>query len=208
MELNAPLHTPLPQSAGTRPPALPVRRRLFAFLAVLLAAVAIACSSSDSDDTASEAPAPSATPQTPEATAAPTEGTSPATPTTEPAASPTPEPTDVPPSPSPEPSPTQSAPTATVAAGPQPVTVNISAMNIVYSTAAISVPANTQVTVVFNNTDTSVPHDFGVTIPGVAHTDICNGPCTDSITFNSGSAATYQFQCSVHPEMLGTFTVQ
>ena len=87
------------------------------------------------------------------------------------------------------------------------MTLAIVATNLVFSRQSISVPANTQVTVNFTNNDTSVPHDFGVSIPFVPHTNTCNGPCTGSITFNSGPAGTYTFQCSVHADMVGPFIV-
>jgi plastocyanin len=213
MELNAVLSARLdrrqPESAR---PAKSLRRRLVAFAAVFLAAVAIACSGSDSDDE-DASPTPGSTLTGATATQPAAEATTAATaaaPTSQPAATATaqPEPTAPPPTPTTAPQPTQPAPTATVAAGPQSMTINISAANIAFDRASISVPANTQVTVIFNNTDTGVPHDFGVTVPGAARTDICNGPCTDSTTFTSGDAATYQFNCSVHPQMQGTFTVQ
>jgi plastocyanin len=63
------------------------------------------------------------------------------------------------------------------------------------------------VTVNFTNNDNAVPHDFGVSVPGVAHTSTCNGPCTASISFNSGAPGTFSFQCSIHADMVGVFTV-
>jgi plastocyanin len=60
----------------------------------------------------------------------------------------------------------------------------------------------------FQNNDVSVFHDFGVSLPGVAHTETCSGPCSASTTFNSGLPGTYSFQCSLHPEMVGTFIVE
>jgi plastocyanin len=88
------------------------------------------------------------------------------------------------------------------------VTLSISAQNIAFNRDTLTVPANTQVTVNFQNNDVSVPHDFGVSIPGVAHTATCSGPCSGSITFNSGAQGEYSFQCSVHPEMVGDFIVR
>jgi plastocyanin len=72
----------------------------------------------------------------------------------------------------------------------------------------MKVPANTLVTVNFQNDDTSVFHDFGVSLPGVGHTNTCSGPCLASTTFNSGLAGSYTFQCSLHPEMVGPFIVE
>ncbi len=69
-------------------------------------------------------------------------------------------------------------------------------------------PANTQVTVNFTNNDAAIPHDFGVSVPFVPHSETCFGPCSASITFDSGQAGGYSFQCSIHPEMVGSFLVQ
>lgn len=89
---------------------------------------------------------------------------------------------------------------ATTPPPPSSLTINVSAANIAFDRAAISVPVETQITVVFTNTDTGVLHDFGVSIPAVEHSETCTGPCSDSITFNSGSAGRYSFQCSIHPD--------
>jgi plastocyanin len=59
----------------------------------------------------------------------------------------------------------------------------------------------------FTNNDNGVPHDFGVSLPGVAHTESCNGPCTRGISFNSGPPGVYTFQCSIHADMVGPFNV-
>jgi plastocyanin len=42
----------------------------------------------------------------------------------------------------------------------------------------------------------------------VPHTETCSGPCQASITFNSGPPGSYTFQCSIHADMVGMFTVQ
>ena len=105
------------------------------------------------------------------------------------------------------------AATATSAAGEAtggsgPVTLEITAEDIAFDQESLSVPANTQVTVNFENNDTGVPHDFGVSLPDVEPTDTCEGPCSGSITFDSGEAGAYTFQCRVHPEMTGEFIVE
>jgi plastocyanin len=81
------------------------------------------------------------------------------------------------------------------------------ATNLVFDRQSITVAANAPVTVNFTNNDTGVPHDFGVSLPGVAHTEACNGPCTRTLTFNSGAPGSFTFQCSIHSDMVGTFTV-
>jgi plastocyanin len=63
------------------------------------------------------------------------------------------------------------------------------------------------VTINLDNKDLSVPHDVGVNLPGVAHSDTCSGPCSRSITFTAPGPGTYQFFCSTHTDMKGTFSV-
>lgn len=103
------------------------------------------------------------------------------------------------------PAPTTPAPTLQPQ---QAVTISVSAMNLAFDRDAISVAANTLVTVIFTNNDAAVPHDFGVSVPFVPHSDTCSGPCSASITFDSGPPGSYSFQCSIHPEMVGTFVVE
>ena len=88
-----------------------------------------------------------------------------------------------------------------------PVTIAVSARNLAFDRASISVPRNATVTVNFTNNDALVAHDFGASIPFVPHTETCTGPCQASITFESGPPGAYTFQCSIHAEMVGTFTV-
>lgn len=78
------------------------------------------------------------------------------------------------------------------------------AQGLQFSRSSITVAAGSTVTVTLQNNDTAVPHDFGVSIAGVPHSDTCSGPCTRSITFTA-PRGTYSFQCSLHPDMVGTF---
>ena len=87
------------------------------------------------------------------------------------------------------------------------MTISVSAANLAFDRASISVPANTSITVNFTNNDVLVFHDFGVSIPFVPHTETCAGSCHATITFNSGSPGSYTFQCSTHVEMVGSFAV-
>jgi hypothetical protein len=63
------------------------------------------------------------------------------------------------------------------------------------------------VTVSFQNNDTGVPHDFGVDIPGVPHTNTCYGPCSDTLQFQAPPGS-FRFFCTVHIDMNGSFTVR
>ena len=191
-------------------------------LVPILAAVLLiaGCGGSDGDSPSSTA-VPEATPTTAAAAAAPSATSAPA-PSATPVPAPTEAPTEVPPpteapteapppppppAPTTPPAPPAPQPTAPPPSGGAPVTLAVVATNLVFSRQSITVPANTQVTVNFTNNDTSVPHDFGVSLPGVAHTETCNGPCTRGITFNSGPPGTFTFQCSVHADMVGPFIV-
>ncbi len=186
------------------------RFRSWGLIAPLLLAFTIACSSagdSARQDTASStrgATAVSSTPSSVEpSTVLPSITLRPATAT----------PTEVPPTSTPtvpgtatqSPLPTNPAPTPQAE---DPITIVVSAENLTFDRAAISVPANTQITVNFTNNDAAIPHDFGVSVPFVPHSETCFGPCSASITFDSGQAGSYSFQCSIHPEMVGSFLVQ
>jgi plastocyanin len=137
------------------------------------------------------------------APAQPTSVPTSAQPTTTPTSAPEPTATR-PPAPTQPPAPQPTAPP--VQSGP--VTIAVSARNLAFDRASISVPRNSTVTVNFTNNDALVAHDFGVSIPFVPHTETCSGPCQASITFNSGPPGAYTFQCSIHADMVGTFTVQ
>jgi plastocyanin len=97
------------------------------------------------------------------------------------------------------------APTS-AAATPGPIVVNLGNIVNVYDRTLLLVPRESTVTVTFTNSD-SEPHDFGVSIPAVPHTEACRGPCTRSLTFNTGAPGNYSFQCTLHQGMVGVLTV-
>jgi cytochrome c oxidase subunit 2 len=116
------------------------------------------------------------------------------------------------PKPSPSPAPSASGGTGGGPAAP-PVTVDIVAKNVAFTTPAVSAPANAPITIKFDNQDASVPHNVkifkdsiggqvvfdGKVFPGVATEDYPVGPLP---------AGTYPFECFVHQNMTGTLTVQ
>jgi plastocyanin len=176
-------------------------RRLVLLLSTLLvAALTLACD----DQGAQTATVPPGTvaPTTPPVTSA-AAATAPAQPTVAPT-SPPPASATPPAAPTQPQAPQPTSPPASAG----PVTIAVSARNLAFDRTSITVPRNTTVTVNFTNNDALVTHDFGVSIPFVPHTETCAGPCQASITFDSGAPATYTFQCSIHADMVGTFTVQ
>jgi plastocyanin/mono/diheme cytochrome c family protein len=80
----------------------------------------------------------------------------------------------------------------------------------------LTITADTDVTITTDNTDPGIPHNFAVYTSreaaeggekALAATEICNGPCTDTLTLNLG-AGEYFFRCDVHPiQMIGTLVV-
>ena len=116
--------------------------------------------------------------------------------------------------------PATSAPATTTPAATTPaqqsVTINLVAQNMAFDTKQISVPAGAAVTVIFNNKDTGIRHNFAVyqNLSGgqnktVFVGDIITGPATVAYRFMAPAAGnSYFFECDVHPTVMnGTFTV-
>ncbi len=97
----------------------------------------------------------------------------------------------------------------------QKITIGLVAKNIAFNTSKITVPADAQVTINFNNQDSGVPHNFAVYQSSAATNaifkgQIVTGPAKTTYTFTApGKPGTYYFQCDVHPtQMNGQFMVQ
>lgn len=130
----------------------------------------------------------------------------PATPTPSPAASASAAASTAP-SPSAAASPAASGATASANAG---TAIDLTAKDIQYDKATIVAPAGQAFTIHFSNQDSGVPHDVqikdasgkvlfdGKVITGVASVDY---------SIPALPAGTYQFQCKIHPSMVGTLTV-
>ena len=97
------------------------------------------------------------------------------------------------------------APTASGQAGP--ITFNVSALDISFNIVALTARSGATITVNFTNNDLGIPHDVSFNLPGLAHGDTCEGPCSDRYTFVAPAAGSYLFFCTVHAEMVGTFLV-
>jgi plastocyanin len=88
--------------------------------------------------------------------------------------------------------------------------VQISAFNIAFEQSEVSAPAGTPFTIHFNNKDASVPHDIAIKDASgtqVFKGDVVTGPAETDYSVPALPAGTYQFVCTIHPNMVGTLTV-
>jgi plastocyanin len=95
-------------------------------------------------------------------------------------------------------------------ASPAAGTVQVSAVNIAYDQKDITAPADAPFVIHFSNKDAGIPHNVEIkdsmstsvfkpaTITGVAEVDF---------QVPALAAGTYQFVCTVHPNMAGTLKV-
>ncbi|HSG84715.1 MAG TPA: cytochrome c oxidase subunit II, partial [Candidatus Limnocylindrales bacterium] len=106
------------------------------------------------------------------------------------------------PQPSAEPQPSQ---------GPSGEILEISAQNIAYDTAQLTAPADQPFTIRFANNDAGVPHNVEIRDSSGASLfmgEIFNGVDTRDYAVPALPAGTYTFICTVHPNMVGTLTVE
>lgn len=88
--------------------------------------------------------------------------------------------------------------------------VQISALNIAYEQSDVTAPANTAFTIHFNNKDAGVPHNVEIKDASgmvMFKGDIITGPTEVDYAVPALAPGSYQFVCSVHPNMVGTLTV-
>jgi plastocyanin len=92
--------------------------------------------------------------------------------------------------------------------------VEIAAQNNKFDESRLVVPANTEVTVVFENRDAGVLHSFAVyrtqQATDVIHRgDLVTGTATREEIFRSPEPGSYFFRCDVHPDtMTGSFVAR
>jgi len=93
-----------------------------------------------------------------------------------------------------------------------PVTsATIVGKNIAFDVDALTVPAGQEVTLTFDNQDTSIPHNLHVQAgaEGDFKTEIVDGPVLQTLTFEIATSGSYTFVCDVHPDlMVGTLIVE
>ncbi|MGE5225656.1 MAG: cytochrome c oxidase subunit II [Planctomycetaceae bacterium] len=129
------------------------------------------------------------------------------------AATPTPAPSGAAPAPSgaaPQPSGAAPQPSAGGGTGTGPV-IQLAAKNIAFSTTALQAPADTPFTIHFQNDDAGVPHNVQIKNAGGGQVFLgpnVTGPAAGDYAVPALKAGTYPFDCTIHPNMTGTLTVQ
>lgn len=87
--------------------------------------------------------------------------------------------------------------------GTPAVTLNLSANNLVYDKAVLTVPADATFAIDFTNHEVA-PHNVSVRGNGaVRDGETFSGPATRHYVFAGLPAGSYTFVCAVHPEMTG-----
>jgi plastocyanin len=96
----------------------------------------------------------------------------------------------------------------TTAAGGMETHFTVTAKNVAFTPTKLTIPANEDVEITFDNQDSSVPHNLDIMTPTAFKTDVKSGPTKDTLKVNVAKAGTYDFQCDVHPTtMKGQITV-
>jgi cytochrome c oxidase subunit 2 len=112
-------------------------------------------------------------------------------------------------SPSPAPSGEPGASGEPPAAGP---TIQVSALNVAFEQATLEAPADTPFKIEFENKDASIQHNVAIhegsiSGPEVFKGEIFPGPDKRVYDVPALKAGAYEFNCTVHPNMTGTLTV-
>lgn len=100
-------------------------------------------------------------------------------------------------------------------AGPPPTTTPFLSASAVthFDQATIAIPANTPVTLTFQNNQAGVPHDVAVADPATPGSwlfdgDTITGVATIEYQLPPFAAGEYAYHCTIHPPMVGTLLVR
>jgi plastocyanin len=88
--------------------------------------------------------------------------------------------------------------------------VQISALNIAFEQSDVTAPAGAPFTIHFNNKDAGTPHNIEIKDASGMQMfmgQIVTGPIETDYSVPALPAGTYQFVCTVHPNMVGTLNV-
>ena len=93
-------------------------------------------------------------------------------------------------------------------------TVSLAVSDLSFDKDEITLTADTDATIEFDNQDEGLPHNFAMYEDESAETaifqgDIVEGPNTTNYSFTAPDAGTYFVRCDVHPtQMTGTVVVE
>ena len=93
---------------------------------------------------------------------------------------------------------------------PAGTVLDLAALNIQFDKTELSAPADAPFGIAFNNQDAGTPHNVAIKDANgqeVFKGEIFNGVATKTYDVPALKAGTYQFVCSVHPNMTGTLKV-
>jgi plastocyanin len=102
------------------------------------------------------------------------------------------------------------APSPTAPISVDPSAPRVVAVDLAFTTPAVSVPAGRPFELVFDNQE-NLPHNVAIQAPGGGDLftgELFNGPAVRVYSVPTLAAGTYRFICSVHPEMVGELTAR
>jgi plastocyanin len=88
--------------------------------------------------------------------------------------------------------------------------VRIAAEGIAFDVAELSLSAEGEAVIAFDNRDAGIPHNVAIYAEGgdpIFQGEIITGPATIEYRFPAPEPGSYQFRCDVHPQMQGTASV-
>lgn len=109
----------------------------------------------------------------------------------------------------------QATPTGPPSAPPGAATIAVTSVGVVegFDPTTLTAPADQPFVVNLTNSDPAAPHDFGIRAANPDGSDYegdPDAPPSGSATYNIPplAADTYEFYCTIHPNMIGTLQVQ